>query len=78
MKNQTSTGKKEDFFTNENSDEVEKCGKGKHLTDTIECDDGNLLNGDGCDKFCKIETNWKCKDNEEKLSVCYDARPFVF
>jgi len=33
----------------ENGEEIEECGKGKHLTDKIECDDGNLLNGDGCD-----------------------------
>ena len=45
------------MHTNEKGIEIEECGKGKHLTNTIECDDGNLLNGDGCDRFCKIETN---------------------
>jgi len=27
----------------------EICAKGKHLTDRIGCDDGNIINGDGCD-----------------------------
>jgi cysteine-rich repeat protein len=25
-----------------------------------ECDDGNLINGDGCDEECKIEPGWAC------------------
>ncbi len=30
----------------------EKCGKGMVISDKIECDDGNLLNGDGCNDQC--------------------------
>jgi len=43
---------------------MEKCGKGKHLTDKIECDDGNLLDGDGCDHTCRVESEnfFKCRD----------------
>ena len=26
----------------------EKCGKGYRLTSNIECDDGNSIDGDGC------------------------------
>ena len=36
---------------------VEVCGKGYNLGQ-FECDDGNTLNGDGCNQFCEIETDW--------------------
>lgn len=26
----------------------------------VSCDDGNLINGDGCSDSCKIELGWKC------------------
>ena len=34
-----------------------------HLTETIECDDGNLKDGDGCDHNCRVEHYWKCEKN---------------
>lgn len=27
-----------------------------------ECDDGNLINGDGCSSKCTVEENWSCQD----------------
>ncbi len=27
---------------------------------SVECDDGNLLNTDGCNDICEIETGYKC------------------
>ncbi|KAL4467438.1 hypothetical protein ABPG72_011036 [Tetrahymena utriculariae] len=54
----------------------EKCGKGYRFTDELQCDDGNLINGDGCDSNCMIEPKWKCqggsptsKDNCYKIDV---------
>ena len=38
-----------------------RCGD-SHLDLGEECDDGNLINGDGCDEFCKIE---ECCDDED-------------
>jgi len=29
---------------------LDKCGDGKRMNDTIECDDGNKVDGDGCSK----------------------------
>lgn len=26
----------------------------------FQCDDGNLINGDGCSSSCTIETCWEC------------------
>ncbi len=28
-----------------------------------ECDDGNAINGDGCDLLCKMEEFYSCKGN---------------
>ena len=36
-----------DYFL-ENGTYKEKCGKGYSLSSKIECDDGNSINGDGC------------------------------
>ena len=27
---------------------------------TLPCDDGNLINGDGCSSTCQIETDYTC------------------
>lgn len=36
------------------------CGDGlRHLIE--ECDDGNLIDGDGCDKSCTVEAGWACE-----------------
>lgn len=38
---------------------MEICGDG--LLFTLQCDDGNLQNGDGCSDQCTIETNFTCR-----------------
>jgi cysteine-rich repeat protein len=34
------------------------CGDGFKIY--VECDDGNLVNGDGCSNQCKVETDYTC------------------
>ena len=36
----------------------EVCGDGIRFTE--ECDDGNSINGDGCDQDCYVEDGWYC------------------
>ena len=39
----------------------EACGDGINNQNGIEeCDDGNVLPGDGCNGACKVEPNWDC------------------
>ena len=38
----------------------EICGDGV-MKGEYECDDGNLLDGDGCSRDCEIETGFKCE-----------------
>ena len=38
----------------------EICGDGLLMGEN-ECDDSNLINGDGCSSTCKIETGYECK-----------------
>ena len=59
----------------------EKCGIGGKLTiDDISeglggykaCDDGNLINGDGCSASCVVERNYNCVGGgENKADYCY-------
>ena len=41
---------------------------------TEECDDGNLLSGDGC-FACLVETGWTCDQQEPStcLTICGDG-----
>jgi len=34
------------------------CGDG--FLYTLPCDDGNLVNGDGCSSLCNVETDYTC------------------
>ncbi|MCH2108718.1 MAG: DUF4215 domain-containing protein [Polyangiaceae bacterium] len=43
------------------------CGDGILLGDLEECDDGNLLDGDGCNSSCQIEEGYLC---ESKTPEC--------
>uniref|UniRef100_A0A672KPR9 Pappalysin 2 n=1 Tax=Sinocyclocheilus grahami TaxID=75366 RepID=A0A672KPR9_SINGR len=43
------------------------CGDGT-LQGTEDCDDGNLLDGDGCSKKCQVEPGFKCHG---RPSLCY-------
>lgn len=36
------------------------CGDGHWMTDTEDCDDNNLVDGDGCDRDCNVETYYRC------------------
>jgi len=55
------------------------CGDGINNQSSEECDDGNVLPGDGCNGACKVEPNWTCpKDSLEgpctKKIVCGDGQ----
>jgi cysteine-rich repeat protein len=39
---------------------TEICGDGIHVSKLIQCDDGNLINGDGCSSTCMIEAGYNC------------------
>lgn len=49
-----------------------KCGN-KLLESGEECDDGNLLSGDGCNSTCGIETIYECSKNKYEFSTCVIA-----
>lgn len=55
------------------------CGDGLDFGE-YECDDGNLKDGDGCSKICKVETGWKCENGtEDRPDKClYTVRPRIF
>ena len=38
-----------------------------------ECDDGNLVDGDGCNSECKLEKGFKCQAQEGKPDICKDV-----
>jgi cysteine-rich repeat protein len=47
----------------------EICGDGKVYEK--ECDDGNTVDGDGCDSVCKIETGFQCVNGTTTTpSIC--------
>lgn len=52
----------------------EICGDG--FLFNLPCDDGNLINGDGCSSTCEIETGYICNGgpNHEKSSCQYKGR----
>ena len=56
------------------------CGNGLRNTLAEECDDGNLIDGDGCSSVCKIEEElgWKCsggglKSRDNCFTICGDG-----
>ena len=44
---------------------VEECGDGLFLNITNECDDGNVVGGDGCSEECTIEYGFACEGGTE-------------
>lgn len=55
---------------------VEICGDGIRFD--LACDDGNLVDGDGCSSTCTIETNYTCKGgNSTSASICGYNQPLV-
>mmetsp|Transcript_7472 Transcript_7472/g.6761 ORF Transcript_7472/g.6761 Transcript_7472/m.6761 type:complete len:402 (-) Transcript_7472:1146-2351(-) len=50
---------------------LEICGDG-HDFYQYPCDDGNLINGDGCDAACNIEAGWDCGYGTPEISdICW-------
>ena len=47
---------------------VELCGDGVRLE--VECDDGNIVNLDGCSDQCKVEDFYSCSQEEMQTSIC--------
>ncbi len=47
-----------DGFTLKDSNCSDTCGDGRVFT--AACDDGNLIDGDGCSSSCEIELHYKC------------------
>ena len=49
-----------------------------------ECDDGNMIDGDGCDHKCRVEPYYECKGgNVTNADICINRKPpdyvsFVF
>jgi len=37
-----------------------------------ECDDGNLMDGDGCNSECKIEKGFQCYKTQDGADFCKD------
>ena len=56
----------------------EACGKGNLISDKLDCDDGNLIDGDGCSSTCGYEeAYWECYVNLQGKSICKDPRDLV-
>ena len=52
-----------------------KCGDGIPVSATEACDDGNLINYDGCSSSCAIESAFTCSGAP---SVCYFSSSVIF
>lgn len=49
------------------------------MGNTIECDDGNLIKGDGCNTKCVIEKDWSCEGgNSKQTDFCRDTSETTF
>lgn len=48
---------------------INVCGNGDLNITTEACDDGNIVNGDGCSSKCLIESGFNCT-NISNMSVC--------
>ena len=53
---------------------LEICGDGLNLG-MYECDDGNTINGDGCNSECEVEDGFKCQPQKEGPDICKDIIP---
>ena len=52
----------------------EICGDGISLG-RMQCDDGNIIDGDGCSSSCSIETGFTCEnDGYLSRSICKDIK----
>jgi cysteine-rich repeat protein len=55
---------------------MEKCGDGLNLG-INECDDGNLIDSDGCSSTCKIEAGFECHTQENGTDLCRMTGNFI-
>lgn len=48
------------------------CGDGHWITNVEDCDDNNLVDGDGCSRDCQVEQYYRClhKNDGELFSTC--------
>jgi cysteine-rich repeat protein len=46
------------------------CGDGERVA-SEQCDDGNMLSGDGCSSSCVVEAGYECRSVAGELEVCY-------
>ena len=57
---------------------IEICGDGRHMG-ISECDDGNLLDGDGCSSSCVVESNHFCYGGNAFVpDICNSTLPLQF
>jgi len=61
----------EGFYADPSGECKEICGDGINLGQ-YECDDGNKIDGDGCNSQCKIEEGYKCYKQTNGPDHCYD------
>jgi cysteine-rich repeat protein len=53
---------------------IEICGDGFNFG-MVQCDDGNLVNGDGCDSKCFVEKGWACSGGSKFMpDSCRDVK----
>ena len=54
----------------------DECGNGRRIHN--QCDDGNLVDEDGCSSECEVEENFECVNGTaETKDVCFDSRKFI-
>lgn len=41
------------------------------------CDDGNTINGDGCDENCEIEDGYECYSQRNGPDICRNEKPLI-
>jgi len=62
-------------FTHKEGQCTEICGDARNMG-ILECDDGNLIDGDGCSKDCKIEEYYECSGGDyEHADICINRKP---
>jgi cysteine-rich repeat protein len=55
----------------------EICGDGLNFQ-YFDCDDGNLVNGDGWDSNCEVEVGWRCSyGNSTTADTCWQIIPYI-
>lgn len=59
-----------------NGKKVEDCGDGLNMG-INECDDGNLINGDGCSSECRIEAGFECEKQANGTDKCRMTGNFI-